>query len=410
MSLSDRAKLELLLSSCGVARNDEVDESVLEFLFEALKSKTLTNNEKAEWLMETIPPLQRQPRQVVLDIIAAFCSPQVHASAAEAKSTVSLKGTVPTSKKKEELPDLTDIIANDVRATLLNSNLEGSDIIEKELVEYLMTFVAELQIDDKSASSSYILELEGVLMSFFTDLSENPDALRTIVDILIAADVDRKKSIKSDIINVSEKTAPSSIKTSDKATSSSTDKSLNTIVIKDGICEEDSPQMRDDIESLISMMPYTSKDLIRYVYTILCGANRIEAARYLVERSDTEAVEKLQLSKDIYDKKERESASLLAIQKKKMKATVCSKYGDLLVRDKFDVKGKEVKTKIPLPMQFIDEKDKEKKVKFSNFIVLNTLLNICLNLSCKLHTVVRCYNNAVSPLYDNNLQTHLTSS
>ena len=28
MSLSDRAKLELLLSSCGVARNDEVEVSI----------------------------------------------------------------------------------------------------------------------------------------------------------------------------------------------------------------------------------------------------------------------------------------------------------------------------------------------------------------------------------------------
>ena len=251
MSLPDRAKLERLLSSCDVARNDELDESVLEFLFEALKSKTLTNNEKAEWLMETIPPLQRQPQQVVLDIIAEFCSPQVQASAAQTKSTVSLKGTVPTSTKQNELPDLTESIANDIRATLLNSNLEGSDIIEKELVEYLMTFVAELQIDDKSASSSDILELEGVLTSFFTDLSGSPDALRIIVDILTAADADRKKSVKSDIINISTKTAASSSKTADKAISSSADKNLSTIVIKDGVCEEDSPQMRDSISSRI---------------------------------------------------------------------------------------------------------------------------------------------------------------
>ena len=80
------------------------------------------------------------------------------------------------------------------------------------------------------------------------------------------------------------------------------------------------------------------------------------------------------------------------------------------MRDKFDVKGKEVKTKIPLPMQFIDEKDKEKKVKFSNSIVFNTLLHICLNPSCNSHTVMRCYNNAVSPLYCNHLQIYFTVS
>ena len=381
MSMSDRAKLELLLRSCGVAPINEIDDSVLGFLFEALNSNALTNNEKAEWLSETIPSLRTQPRQVVLGVIVEFCNPQRQSSAARPKQKVPSGGAETKSDLTENVNSPIQKIADDIKEALINNSLEGSDIVEVELVEYLMAFVAEMQIDNHSLSSSNMEELESVLTSFFTDVTEGSDALTAIVDILVTANVERKKIDSSGVTNACKKTAASSSNSNSASISASTsasrsagisaDKNSSAAATLDGIHENDNKVTRDDILSLICMMPFTPKDLIRYVYTILCSSNRVEAARYLVESSDPEGVEKLQLSKETYEKKERESATLSAIQKKKMKATVCSKYGDLLVRDKFDIKGKELKTIIQLPIQFIDEKEKDRKVKQSGLTAFN---------------------------------------
>lgn len=362
MLMLERAKFDRLLTSHGIIRSDEGDDSVLEYLLQALNLDTFNLSEKVELMRDTIPSLWSLGLQDVEDIVNGFSSNQnqegqsyvkANNSSARNKSTATLSADEGSSST-QGTNDLSQKIVNDIKLILVGRQLEGSDVVEEELVEYLVTFVNELEIENELLTNQGQDELQDMLMSFFPEIDEGSDALTCIAGILLKASSERKR--------INSKTPVPVIEAASISSSSSSGTVSKMGVPIDERYESNSVQMLDDLSSLTSMLPHISKDLIRYVYSTICSSNRLEAAQYLLERSDEEGVEKLRQSLNAYQKKEKESATMSAIQQKKMKASLCTKYGDLLVRETVDAKGKELKTKVLLPIQFLDIKEKDKKV------------------------------------------------
>mmetsp|Transcript_3832 Transcript_3832/g.3973 ORF Transcript_3832/g.3973 Transcript_3832/m.3973 type:complete len:255 (-) Transcript_3832:79-843(-) len=209
--------------------------------------------------------------------------------------------------------------------------------------------------ENAKISSKGVEELNEILSSFFS--SENCAVLKELGDVLIKANLE-----KNDIEAVEKvgilRFPPSSFVSEDKRNVGS--------LINDSKNEDNTLDYIEDTENLILMMGDIPRELIQYTYSILCGRNRLETAQYLLENNDLIGIEKIKQLKNVYDKNEKDGAKLSAIQNKKTKSLICNKYGQLLVRPEFNIKGKVDKTKVLLPMQFADIKEKEKKIRYIN--------------------------------------------
>ena len=366
--MKKRIKFDSLLKSHGIACSDNVDDYVFEYLFEALESNVLSTSEKVEWMLQTIPKLSSLRRFEVDKILSDLLlernfegspcmgvkNPTFRQSSAAGISFQSVEANDDSSRS----------IVDEIKLIFVSRHLDGSDIIEEELIEYLITVVNEIEMDVESENGCARAELKDLLLSFLPEIDQDSDALVTISEILIKASRSRKV--------MSSKVSIPSTRISFSPSSSSSSKISGDSVSLNDKYECESAQTIDDISTLASMIPFVSEDLIRYVYSVLCASNRVEATHYLLERNDTEGLEKLQLSLKAYKKKEKESANLSAIQQQKMKATLCSKYGDLLVPKDIDAKGKKLKVKTLLPIQFLDIKEKDKKV--SRHLVIEKII------------------------------------
>lgn len=352
--MTKRIKFNSLLNSHGIACSKDVDDSVFEYLFQALESNVLCKKEKIEWMLQTVPNLCSLRRLEVDEILTELLFEQNFEGSTCMVAQNSTFRNLPSAGKSAQSvgakDDSSRRTADDIKLILVSRHLDGSDIVEEELIEYLITFVNNLEMDIESENSSGHAELKDLLASFFPEIDQGSDALVTIAEILIKASCQRKLDSSKVPIPVIRIPSASSSKVSGNGVS------LNEKY------ECESAKTIDDLSSLASMIPSVSEDLMRYVYSVLCASNRLEAAQYLLERSDVKGLEKLQLSLKAHKKKEKESATLSAIQNQKMKATLCSKYGDLLVPKTIDTKGKNSKVKALLPVQFLDIKEKDKKV------------------------------------------------
>jgi hypothetical protein len=366
MSMRDR--LALILSRHGIK---EADDSIIEFLLEALNSNTLKLEDKIDWMCETFPVFYTLQPKEVETIIKELCHLKAPLSN---RSQITANETKIPSKQEhpiieEKIFNAVKKVATDMRSALESRNLNGAEV-ETELVEYLLNFVNEIEVVNGKHCSSGIDDLRDIMISFFTETKEDSVALKNITDILLTANEERNETLRK-----STKACLSSQYDSSASSSSSSKNKSYNIVNDSKHNENDTPQTKEDISYLTSMMSSTPEDLITHAYVILCGRNRTETAQYLLDRNDTEGLDKLRLSKTCYDKKERESSLLLEKHKKKMKSTICSKYGELLVREKFNAKGKEFKVKVLLPLQFADIKEKDAKVSW-NCICLADMLHV----------------------------------
>jgi hypothetical protein len=115
------------------------------------------------------------------------------------------------------------------------------------------------------------------------------------------------------------------------------------------------PVQREDILHLLSMLPDIPANLIHYAYSVVCSGNKVEAARYLLDRCDAESVGKLRQSAAAYEKKQKELALQEKQLEKKLKNSIVKKYGDRIVTVKVDANGNEIKPKEKeqLPVQFV---------------------------------------------------------
>ena len=244
-------------------------------------------------------------------------------------------------------------IALEIRNSLHHHCIDGSDLVEDELVDYLLTFVNELDNEGVFLSEAERATVGDFLLSFFEDVEKSPDCLGEIIDILHKAVV-RRRPKKSPV-------APLRLTITAASTQhSKIKKKVDTS--KDGTDEHKTAQALEDISCLTSMMPNTSEETISYVYTVLCACNRIEAAQYLADRCDDESIRKLEESRYAYDRKEKETANSSCAQQKKMKDRLCDRYGEKEIPDKYDSKGKIIKANAKLPVQFVDINSKDTKV------------------------------------------------
>lgn len=281
------------------------------------------------------------------------------------------KSQSPSKEEKSEsnAAEISDDVAIEIRRSLSYHCVDGVDLVEDELVEYMLTFVNELESEGAFLSEVERTMIGDFLLSFFEDVERIPDCLCEIIDILHNAVVKRKP----------KKSSQSPVQRTISAASAYNSKSLKIVQnppSKSRVEERQSAQALEDISSLTSMMPHTPVETIHYVYTVLCACNRIEAAQYLADRCDDESVRKLEESRYAYDKKEKESANLSAAQQKKMKDRLCDRYGEKEVADKYDSKGKLIKATAKLPVQFVDIESKDKKVRkvmLSVFHAMRTL-------------------------------------
>ena len=291
------------------------------------------------------------------------------------------KSQSPSKEEKSEsnAAEISDDVAIEIRRSLSYHCVDGVDLVEDELVEYMLTFVNELESKGAFLSEVERTMIGDFLLSFFEDVERIPDCLCEIIDILHNAVVKRKP----------KKSSQSPVQRTISAASAYNSKSLKIVQnppSKSRVEERQSAQALEDISSLTSMMPHTPVETIHYVYTVLCACNRIEAAQYLADRCDDESVRKLEESRYAYDKKEKESANLSAAQQKKMKDRLCDRYGEKEVADKYDSKGKLIKATAKLPVQFVDIESKDKKVRkvmLSVFHAMRTLDRI----TCK-HVII----------------------
>lgn len=355
--MSERKNLKSTLLAAGFQLPGDIDLSVLDFLNDAVTSDTLSVAEKTELLCDTLPSMRNLGQSKVEEILHRLKSLCEQHPLAKVATPITVKEKEATKTSASS----SDKIVDEIKHILDSRSLEGADIVEVELVEYLLNYLEELVVDVNDQLSG--AELDGfkdLLTSFFTEIDSDSEALQKIATALLEKHSERR-AIK--IREASSHSSSSSLSTSN-SNSSSKSRTANVVVrdeLNSGISEEE----RADMIFLASMMPHTSEDIIYYVFKVLCGSNRVEAGQYLVERSDDEGMAKLRESKFAYDKKEWEFAKQSAIQMKKMKDRVCVKYGETLVSDEYDSKGIDPKKKTLLPIQFVDARDKDNKVNAS---------------------------------------------
>lgn len=346
------------LLSQRISCPDTLESSIAEYLVETVTSKDFSLDEKIVSICDTVPALYKLRRaeiEEILRIMVLDKSPPVKQPQAEKKSL----HPKPQSPSKEEKSDSiasesTAETASEIRSSLNNHCVDGSDLVEDELVEYLLTFVKEIASEGSFLSLDERSTIGDFLLSFFEDVGKCPDCLDEIIDILHKAVIKRRPK-KSSItpFRVTEKTAMTHLNPT---------KSVESVSSRGATEEHKSAQTLDDISCLTSMMPNTSEETINYVYMVLCACNRIEAAQYLADRCDDDSIRKLEESRCAYDRKEKETSNISSAQQKKMKDRLCDKYGEKEVPDKYDSKGKIIKSRAKLPVQFVDIDSKDKKV------------------------------------------------
>ena len=367
-------RLQNALHAHRVQCPDTIESSIAEYLFETVSSKEVSLGEKITTICDTVPALYNLKRAEIEDILSEMAfdkSPPRPMRNAERKVSQP-KSQSPSKEEKSEsnASEVADEVAIEIRRSLNYHCVDGVDLVEDELVEYMLTFVNELESEGAFLSEVERTMTGDFLQSFFEDVERSPDCLREIIDILHNAVVKRKprKSSQSPVQRtISAASAHNSNSRSTKIVQISSSKSETD--------ERQSAQALEDISSLTSMMPHTPDETIHYVYTVLCASNRIEAAQYLADRCDDESVRKLEESRYAYDKKEKESANISAAQQKKMKDRLCDRYGEKEVAGKYDSKGKVIKATAKLPVQFVDIESKDKKVRRVIFSVLKFDIN-----------------------------------
>lgn len=371
--MSPLERLQNALNSHRVHCPDTIESSLAEYLFEAVSSKEVSLNEKIATICDTIPALYKLNRAVIEDILSKMAldkSPPRPIRNAERKVSQQ-KSQSPSKEEKSEsnASEVSDDVAIEIRRSLTYHCVDGVDLVEDELVEYMLTFVNELESEGAFLSAVERTTIGDFLLSFFEDVERSPECLREIIDILHDAVVKRKP----------KKPSQSPVQRTISAASAHNSKSMKifqNLSSKSEIDEHQSAQTLEDISSLTSMMPHTPDETIHYVYTVLCACNRIEAAQYLADRCDDESVRKLEESRYAYDKKEKESANLSAAQQKKMKDRLCDRYGEKEVAGKYDSKGKLIKATAKLPVQFVDIESKDKKARKVMLSVFHTLYTL----------------------------------
>lgn len=370
MSLSQKFQSALL--SCGVSLPGEIDISIVDYLLEAVNCDDFTKKEKIELLCDTIPSLSELSPQSIESVLAR-CVTVSKSSTAGQKNNRG-EGAVKAVKAKRgqqtEPSCGSQRISDDIKSLLESKNIDSVDIVEIELVDYIMTSLEGIE-NPMSQSGTEIDEFRDLVESFFSDVGRDTDTFNRLVDILVSASSERKVLERKKLLKLQNSEAAPQVDSSSSCT-------VVDVSHTAEIDSHDSLQMHDDIVFLKSLMPHILETLIRYVYTVLCGSNRVESGQYLVEHSDDEGLRKLKESKSLYDKRELESATLTATQMKKMRDRLCDRYGEKVVPDKYDSKGKEVRAKKMLPIQFVDISGKEKKVSICNFL---DWLKLCLLLS-----------------------------
>jgi hypothetical protein len=351
--MSQQKNLKSALLAAGVQLPASgIDPSVIDFLNDAVNSDTLSLAEKIELLCDALPSIQKLERckvEKVISEVRSSCKSSSHVNTATSTTKKLTDDETRSQSSSEKVRDKIKLI-------LESADLEGADIIEVELVEYFVTYLEELGNVNDQLSDAELDGFKELLTSFLTEVDMNSEALHGIAMALLA--VNNEKRVLKTREEISASSSSNSLLTSDSCSSSKSREA--NVTARDKITNEISAEEQLDINFLLSMMPHITEDVIYYVYKLLCGSNRVEAGQYLVERSDDEGMAKLRESKRAYDKKESEAAKLSAIQKKKMKDRVCNKYGETLVSDG---KGIEPKKKILLPIQFVDAKDKDSKVR-----------------------------------------------
>jgi hypothetical protein len=357
--MSPLERLQNALHSYRVQCPDTIESSIAEYLLETVSSIEVSLDEKISAICDTVPALYKLKRAEIEDILSKMAldkSPPRPLRNAERKISQP-KSQSPSKEEKSEsnASEVSDDVAIEIRRSLNYHCVDGVDLVEDELVEYMLTFVNELESEGAFLSEVERTMIGDFLLSFLEDVERSPDCLSEIIDILHNEVVKRKP----------RKSSQSPVQRTISAASAHNSKSTKIVhnpPSKSETDERQSAQALEDISSLTSMMPHTPYETIHYVYTVLCACNRIEAAQYLADRCDDESVRKLEESRYAYDKKEKESANLSATQQKKMKDRLCDRYGEKEVAGKYDSKGKLIKATAKLPVQFVDIESKDKKV------------------------------------------------
>lgn len=359
---------------------DTIESSIAEYLLETVRSKEVSIEDKITTICDTVPALYKLKRSDIEDILSKMAldkSPPRPMRNAERKISQP-KYQSPSKEEKSDTnaSEVSDDVAIEIRRSLNYHCVDGVDLVEDELVEYMLTFVNELESEGASLSEVERTMIGDFLLSFFEDVERSPDCLCEIIDILHNAVVKRKP----------RKSSQSPVQRTISAASAHNSKSTKIVQNPSSKSETEerlSAQALEDISSLTSMMPHTPDETIHYVYTVLCACNRIEAAQYLADRCDDESVKKLEESRHAYDKKEKESANLSSAQQKKMKDRLCDRYGEKEVAGKYDSKGKLIKATAKLPVQFVDIESKDKKVRKVMLLVFNTFYTLAC-IMCRL--------------------------
>lgn len=367
--MSSVQKFQSALLSCGVSLPGEIDKSIVDYLLEAVNSGELTKKEKIELLCDTIP-LISQLSPAKIESVLARCSMVPNSTATSAKTNCSESAGKATRKKggqQTEASCESQKISEDIKTLLERKNIDSADIVEVELVDYIMRSLDEIE-NPSIQSSSEMDEFGDIVESFFSDVGRDTETFKSLVGILVSASILRKKLEKIKLLKLRNLNTAPVVSSSSSCTIVESSSASDTNV-------QESQEMKDDILFLKSMMPHILESLIRYVYTVLCGLNRAESGQYLVDHSNDEGLKKLKESKILYDKRELESATLTAAQMKKMRDRLCDRYGEKVVPDKYDSKGKEVRTKKMLPMQFVDIDGKDKKVSTRKLCFVSNSIN-----------------------------------
>lgn len=137
------------LLSQRISCPDTLESSIAEYLVETVSSKDFSLDEKITSICDTVPALYKLRRPEIVEILRIMAldkSPPVKQPQAEKKSS----HPKPQSPSKEEKSDSiasesTAETANKIRSSLNHHCVDGSDLVEDELVEYLLTFVNELE-------------------------------------------------------------------------------------------------------------------------------------------------------------------------------------------------------------------------------------------------------------------------
>jgi hypothetical protein len=305
----------LLISLSEVDDLDgEISAAVLEDVIDNLNSFYAIENEEISTIIDKI--------NVHFKVNSPHPYPDVKDNPHEKKN-------LGNSQDNKKLSSLFQQVGNDLKFVLFSNKLEGVEIVDDELIEYLLTSINEMDHENAKISSKGVEELNEILSSFFS--SENCAVLKELGDVLLKANLE-----KNDIEAVEKvgilRFPPSSFVSEDKRNVGS--------LINDSENEDNTLEYIEDTENLILMMGDIPRELIQYTYSILCGRNRLETAQYLLENNDLIGIEKIKQLKNVYDKNEKDGAKLSAIHNKKTKSLICNKYGQLLVRPEFNIKGK----------------------------------------------------------------------